>query len=133
MKLTLPKLPFFVWILAGLLLGLATGAIAHQRGADLSGLKVVSGLVLQALQLLATPLIFVAVVLSFIRAQISGRSGWKLGWLLVTNTLMAIVIGLTVVNVLGPCEDGDEAGVQRRGGPAEEAHPAQHRQPLRGE
>jgi Na+/H+-dicarboxylate symporter len=106
MSLSLPKakLPFFVWILGGLLLGLITGTVAHQQQTDLSGLKVLSGLVLQALQLLATPLICVAVVLSLIRAQISGRSGLKLGWLLITNTLMAIVIGLAVVNLLRPGE-----------------------------
>ena len=70
----------------------------------MQGWKVVSSLVLQGLQLLATPLIFVAVTLSLLRAVISGRSGLKLGWLLLTNTLMAIVIGLVVVNVLKPGE-----------------------------
>ncbi len=108
MLATLRKLPFFAWIIVGLLLGLFTGYCAHQRAGDLSSLKVLSGLVLQALQLLATPLIFVAVVLSLIRAQINGRSGWKLGWLLITNTLAAIIIGLIVVNVLQP---GADAGL----------------------
>jgi Na+/H+-dicarboxylate symporter len=116
MKFSVPKLPFFVWIICGLLLGLGFGFLANLNKMDISGLKVVSGLVLQALQLLATPLIFVAVVLSLIRAQISGRSGLKLGWLLATNTLMAIVIGLVVVNVLKP---GENAGLEQ---PTEAEH-----------
>ncbi len=116
MKLSLPKLPFFVWIIFGLLLGLGFGFLANRNQLDISGFKVVSGLVLQALQLLATPLIFVAVVLSLLRAQISGRSGLKLGWLLATNTLVAIVIGLVVVNVMKP---GEHAGLEQ---PTEAEH-----------
>lgn len=105
---SLRRIPFFVWILVALGLGLVVGGLARERMVreDLqsltSGLRVVSGMVLQGLQLLATPLIFVAVVLALLRAQISGRSGMKLGWLLFTNTLVAIVIGLTVANVLQP-------------------------------
>lgn len=102
------KIPFFLWIVLALLLGLIAGYVAKRHDYDISGLKVVSGMVLQGLQLLATPLIFVAVTLALIRAQISGRSGLKLGWLLLTNTLAAIVIGLVVVNVLRP---GDNAGL----------------------
>jgi DAACS family dicarboxylate/amino acid:cation (Na+ or H+) symporter len=98
------KIPFFFWIIVGLLAGLMVGYLGKVKGIDLSGLKVFSGMVLQGLQLLATPLIFAAVVLSLVRAQISGRSGLKLGWLLITNTLMAIVIGLLVVNVMKPGE-----------------------------
>ncbi len=116
MKLSLPKFPFFVWIIIGLVLGLLAGIVANLQKGDLSGLTVVSGLVLKALQFLATPLILVAVVLSLLRAHISGRSGWKLGWLLMTNTLMAIVIGLVVVNVLRP---GDNASL---GKPTEVEH-----------
>ena len=93
------RLPFFGWIVLGLILGLVAGKMF---GEQMLGWKIVSGLVLQGLQLLATPLIFVAVTLSLLRAVISGRSGLKLGWLLITNTLMAILIGLVVVNVLKP-------------------------------
>jgi Na+/H+-dicarboxylate symporter len=96
------KLPFFVWILCGLAAGLLLGLAAKRFGWNLSGLKVISDLVLQGLQLLATPLIFVAVVLALIRAQISGGKGLKLGWLLATNTLVAIVIGLLVANLFQP-------------------------------
>lgn len=98
------KIPFFLWIVLALILGLITGYIAQQNGKELSDLLVFSGMVLQGLQLLATPLIFVAVTLALIRAQISGRSGLKLGWLLLTNTLMAIIIGLAVANLLKPGE-----------------------------
>lgn len=99
------RFPFFGWIIAGLVLGLVAGKVFGEKMVEW---KIVSSMVLQGLQLLATPLIFVAVTLSLLRAVISGRSGMKLGWLLITNTLMAIIIGLVVVNVLRP---GDGAAL----------------------
>ena len=76
------RFPFFGWIIAGLVLGLVAGKIFGEK---MTEWKIVSSMVLQGLQLLATPLIFVAVTLSLLRAVISGRSGMKLGWLLITN------------------------------------------------
>ena len=99
------RFPFFGWIIAGLVLGLVAGKVFGEKMVEW---KIVSSMVLQGLQLLATPLIFVAVTLALLRAVISGRSGLKLGWLLLTNTLMAIIIGLAVVNVLRP---GDGAAL----------------------
>ena len=107
------KFPFFGWIIAGLLLGMVAGRVFGEKMLEW---RIVSTLVLQGLQLLATPLIFVAVTLSLLRAVISGSSGLKLGWLLLTNTLMAIIIGLVVVNVLRP---GDGASLTP---PSQEDH-----------
>ena len=59
-------------------------------------------LILKALRALATPLILLAILHAFLTVHIPGRSGRKLALLLLTNTLMAIVIGLLVANVLQP-------------------------------
>lgn len=115
------KIPFFLWIIIALLIGLVVGYVSKQQGWKVAGLSVISDMVLQGLRLLATPLIFVAVVLALLRAQISGRSGLKLGWLLLTNTVAAIIIGLIVVNLirpgdgaaLDPSAPGHEAETQR--------------------
>ncbi|MBP7949531.1 MAG: dicarboxylate/amino acid:cation symporter [Verrucomicrobiales bacterium] len=93
------KIPLAVWILAALALGLLAGWLFPGKT---GGLKLFSDLVLAALRLLATPLIFCAVILALVRAQINGRSGLKLGWLLASNTLVAIGIGLLVSNTLQP-------------------------------
>ncbi len=94
-------IPFVAWVLLALVLGLAAGKLWPERAKDLT---TVSHLVLAALRMLATPLIFCAVILALLRAQIAGKSGLKLGWLLATNTLMAIIIGLVVANVVRPGE-----------------------------
>ncbi len=104
------RLPMVAWIVISLVVGVGVGLALRQwappetvkgTGAFLKGL---SGFVLSMLRLLATPLIFCAVILALVRAEISGRSGAKLLWLLATNTLMAIAIGLLVANVLRPGE-----------------------------
>lgn len=65
-------------------------------------LAIPCNLVLKALRTLATPLILLAVLDSFLTANIPGRSGRRLSILLLTNTLVAILIGLLVANVLQP-------------------------------
>jgi DAACS family dicarboxylate/amino acid:cation (Na+ or H+) symporter len=99
------KIPFVAWILLSLILG---GLVGWLVGPKAAPLKDFSDMVLGALRLLATPLIFVAVVLALLRAQIGGRSGAKLLWLLGTNTVAAICIGLVIANVIRP---GDGANL----------------------
>ena len=63
-------------------------------------------LILKALRTMATPLIFLAILNVFMTAEIPSRSGRKLSILLITNTLVAIGIGLFVANVLRPGASG---------------------------
>jgi Na+/H+-dicarboxylate symporter len=66
------------------------------------GLAIPSRLVLRLLGALAAPLVLVAVVQALMQAQIPPGSGVRLVSLLLLNTTMAILIGLTVANVLKP-------------------------------
>jgi DAACS family dicarboxylate/amino acid:cation (Na+ or H+) symporter len=93
------RTPLYLRIVAGLVLGAVAG---HFLGKDAESLKPISDIVLQFLRLLATPLIFIALAHSLYRANIGGRMAGKLLWLLMTNTVVAIVIGLLVANVLQP-------------------------------
>ncbi len=93
------RIPMFVKILIGLTAGFAVGMILKERAVDL---KPVSNIVLALLRLLATPLVFLAITLSLLRSKMGGKSGLRLGYLILTNTLMAIIIGLAVVNLLQP-------------------------------
>jgi DAACS family dicarboxylate/amino acid:cation (Na+ or H+) symporter len=59
-------------------------------------------LVLRVLGALAPPLILLAIVQALMRAQIAGRQAFRLVTLLLLNTLVAILIGLTVANLVQP-------------------------------
>ena len=61
-----------------------------------------SRLILRLLGALAPPLILVAVVHALLTAEIRGAVAWRMGWLLISNTVVAILVGLLVANVLAP-------------------------------
>lgn len=92
-------LPLYVRILVGLVLGLATGLILGPRAGPLD---IPARLVLQFLAALAPPLILLAVIRALAGAQIHGRQALHMVLLLALNTVVAIVIGLLVANVVRP-------------------------------
>lgn len=85
-------------------LGVALGAgNSNAANKDLiNNLAIPAELVLKALRALATPLILVAVLHTFMTTDIPGTAGRKLAVLLLTNTTVAILVGLLVANVLRP-------------------------------
>ncbi len=101
------RIPLYLQIVIALIfaviLGIVLGAGQPILDKDLiNHLAIPSTLVLKALRALATPLILLAVLHSFLTANIPGRAGRRLAFLLFTNTVVAIVIGLLVANVLRP-------------------------------
>ncbi|AFY43253.1 dicarboxylate/amino acid:cation symporter [Nostoc sp. PCC 7107] len=87
-------------VILGILLG--AGNPSPSNAALINNLAIPAELVLKALRALATPLILVAVLHTFMTATIPGTAGRRLALLLVTNTTVAILIGLLVANVLRP-------------------------------
>jgi len=79
----------------GILCGLLLGPAAHP-------LEIPSKLVLRLLGALAPPLILLAVVHALMHAELPRGSARRLVSLLLLNTVVAIIIGLTVANVLQP-------------------------------
>jgi len=71
-------------------------------------------IILRILGALAPALILVAVVHAIMTAEIRGRTVLHMGRLLLTNTIVAIIVGLTVANVLKP---GARANVALPGAP----------------
>lgn len=107
------RLPLYLQIVIALpfaaILGLWLSSI--NANPDLvKHLAIPCDLVLKALRALATPLILLAVVHSFLTTNIPGRAGRRLATLLLTNTLAAICIGLLVANILQPGKWGQIAG-----------------------
>jgi Na+/H+-dicarboxylate symporter len=87
-------------IIIGILLG--AGNPSPTNANLINNLAVPSELILKALKALATPLILVAVLHTFLTTNIPGTAGRKLAALLFTNTTVAILIGLLVANILRP-------------------------------
>ncbi len=102
------SIPLYLQIVIALgfaiILGIALGAgnASPEMRTTIAQLALPSSLILKALRTLATPLILLAVLHSFMTASIPGNSGRKLSLLLITNTLAAIAIGLGVANVMQP-------------------------------
>jgi len=92
-------MPLYLRILVGLVLGVITGMIV---GPHAHFLDLPARLILRLLGALAPPLILVAVVHALLTAEIHGAVAWRMGRLLLLNTLTAITVGLVVANVLAP-------------------------------
>jgi Na+/H+-dicarboxylate symporter len=99
------KFPLYLQIIAALIVATIVGSLLRAGHFDeklIEHLALPCTLILKALRTLATPLIFLAIIHTFITADIPGKSGRKLFGLLMGNTTVAIIIGLIVANVLQP-------------------------------
>ncbi len=92
-------LPLYAQIVLGLAAGLATGVILGDRAAVL---EVPAQVFMRLLGAIAPSLILVSVLHALMETQLEGRVGARLIWLLVLNTTVALVIGLSVANVVRP-------------------------------
>lgn len=105
------KIPLYLQIVAALIVAVIVGVVLGAGNPIwdkevIDHLALPSTLILKALRTLATPLIFLAILHTFMTAEIPSKSGRKLSVLLVTNTVVAIAIGLLVANVLKPGTGG---------------------------
>jgi Na+/H+-dicarboxylate symporter len=91
--------PLYLRIIGAMVLGAILGLIA---GESASPLAIPSKLVLRLLGALAPGLILFAIVQALITAKFEKGTAGGLMRLLVLNTLVAILIGLAVANVLQP-------------------------------
>jgi Na+/H+-dicarboxylate symporter len=105
------KIPLYLQIVAALIVAVVVGVVLGAGNPILAKdviehLALPCTLILKALRTLATPLIFLAILHTFLTAEIPSKSGRKLSILLITNTLVAIAIGLSVANILRPGSGG---------------------------
>jgi Na+/H+-dicarboxylate symporter len=112
------KIPLYLQIVVALIIAVIVGVLLGAGNPILAKdviehLALPSTLILKALRTLATPLIFLAILHTFLTAEIPGNSGRKLSILLITNTLVAIAIGLGVANVLRPGASGQSLVVSQ--------------------
>ena len=95
-----------------LVLGVMVGML---MGSHAAVLAVPGNLVLRLLGALAPPLILAAIVHTFMTTQLGGPLAMRLPRLLLLNTLVAIMVGLTVANIIQP---GQGAGLTPPSAPA---------------
>lgn len=93
------RTPLWIRILIALVLGITCGLIFKEK---MQQFGAITSLVLKLLTALATPLILFAVMQAILKAKIGGKMAGRLVFLLATNTLMAIIIGLVVANLVKP-------------------------------
>jgi Na+/H+-dicarboxylate symporter len=94
------RLPLYVQIVIALALGVVAGLILPVKIA--AGLDIPARMILRFLGAIAPPLILLAVMRALIGAKVRGRLAGKMFFLLALNTIVAILIGLLVANVVRP-------------------------------
>jgi Na+/H+-dicarboxylate symporter len=92
-------IPLYGRIVIALILGVMVGLLL---GSQAAALAMPGKLVLRLLGALAPPLILAAIVHTFMTTQLGGPLAARLPRLLLLNTLVAILVGLTVANVIQP-------------------------------
>jgi Na+/H+-dicarboxylate symporter len=99
MKHARTRLPLVLWLLLAIALGAVTGLTLGPRAARLGDLGM---LVITLLKALATPLVFLAVVDSFVRATIPAKKGVVLLVLCVINASVAGGLAVLLSSLLQP-------------------------------
>lgn len=110
------KLPLYLRTLIGMALGAAVGL---WLGTDAAGLAKPGGILMGLLQMLAAPVAFFAIVHALAGAKIEKGKTPQLITLLITNTVMAILIGLTVANLIQPgkrktLQESERIGIEQK-------------------
>lgn len=93
------RTPLYLRIVIALVAGIFVGSA---MGEEAGVFKPLSDIVLRLLAALATPLIFCSVVHAISTAKASGSMGLRMTWILMVNTVVAILVGLFVANLIQP-------------------------------
>src|SRR5881394_1180068 len=94
------RIPLYIRIAFALAIGGVAGLVLPNGWAQY--FDVPARMILRVLGAIAPPLILVAVMKSLIDAKVGGKLAGKMFFLLTLNTVVAILIGLTVANVIRP-------------------------------
>ena len=108
--------PLYVWVMLAALLAVPFGYYVDPNlgGIDIpKQLDLLPNLIIRALKALATPLIVLAILSAIVTNDIRGRQGARMMFYYFANTVIAIVIGLGLSNLVRP-----GAGVELAGTPA---------------
>ncbi len=110
------KLPLYLRTLIGMILGAAVGL---WLGVDAAALAKPGSILMGLLQMLAAPVAFFAIVHALAGAKIEKGKTPQLITLLITNTVMAILIGLLIANLIQPgkrkaLQESERIGIEQQ-------------------
>jgi Na+/H+-dicarboxylate symporter len=109
------RIPFALRMAGAIALGIGTGLVL---GPDAHFLNLPAKLVLRLLGALAPPLVLFAILRAVLHAQAGAKDAGRLAWILISNTTVAIAIGLVLANVLAPGVGAAIGGADAKGGGA---------------
>ena len=95
------QLPLYVRTLTGMTLGAIVGVV---MGKEAVVFEKPCGAMMGLVQMLAAPVAFFAIVHALTGARIEKGKSARLVRLLITNTVVAIIIGMSVANLIAPGE-----------------------------
>ena len=104
--------PLYVWVVAAALIAVPIGWF---WGEGASALEIMPALIMRALTAIAAPLVVLAILHAIVTNEIHGRHGLMMMGFYLINTLVAMVIGLGLTNLIQP---GTGASLADPGGPA---------------
>ncbi len=100
-------LPLYVWVILAVALAIPVGMLLGERAVPL---ELLSKLILRALAALAAPLVVLAILSAIVTNEIHGRTGLVMMLFYVGNTIVAMVIGLSLSNLFNPGAGASLAG-----------------------
>ena len=94
--------PLYVWVGLAVLLAIPTGLL---WGDGATRLDLLPTIILRALTALAAPLVVMAILSAIVTNDVKGRQGAVMMAFYLLNTLVAMLIGLTLTNLVNPGKD----------------------------
>lgn len=91
--------PLYVWVIASVIIAIPLGLF---WGEGATTLEIMPKLILRALTALAAPLVVMAILSAIVSNDIHGRQGALMMGFYLINTLVAMLIGLTLTNLVKP-------------------------------
>ena len=92
-------IPLYVWVIAAVLVAIPTG---WAWGDGAARLEILPKLILRALTALAAPLVVLAILSAIVTNEIRGRLGGLMMGFYLLNTVVAMIIGLSLTNLIRP-------------------------------
>jgi DAACS family dicarboxylate/amino acid:cation (Na+ or H+) symporter len=104
--------PLYVWVIVAVVLGIPAGWLL---GENAQQLELLPKIILRALTALAAPLVVFAILTAIVVNEVRGRLGALMMVFYLINTLVAMLIGLGLTNLIEP---GKGASFVEPGAPA---------------
>jgi DAACS family dicarboxylate/amino acid:cation (Na+ or H+) symporter len=92
-------IPLYVWVIVAVIIAIPLGLF---WGEGAVSLEILPKLILRALTALAAPLVVLAILSAVVSNEIHGRQGALMMVFYLINTLVAMLIGLTLTNLVKP-------------------------------